>query len=62
MRLALLLAVAAMACGGCTSMSQTQPAARDDGIDRGKMAVVETVAERSGVRVYWVNPPRKSSP
>jgi len=61
MRLVLLLAVAAIAFGGCTSLPQTDPAARDEGIDRDKMAQVEQLAQRSGVRVHWVNPPFKPS-
>lgn len=60
MRLALLLTLAALALGGCKSMSQTDPVAvRDDGLDRDKMGQVEAAAARSGARVHWVNPPRK---
>jgi uncharacterized protein YceK len=61
MRLALLVAIATLGLGGCTSLSQTEPAARDDGIDREKMALVEQQAQRTGVRVHWVNPPLKPS-
>lgn len=61
MRLALLLAIATIGVGGCTSTAQQDPALRDDGIDRAKMTAVEQQAERSGVRVFWVNPPRKHS-
>lgn len=61
MRLALLLTVAVIGAGGCASKAQPGPAVRDDGIDREKMAVIETQAQRSGVQVHWVNPPRKPS-
>jgi hypothetical protein len=61
MRLALLLAVATIGLGGCTSLAQEELAVRDDGIDREKMGVVEQQAQRTGARVFWVNPPRKSS-
>jgi uncharacterized protein YceK len=59
MRVALLLAVASMGLGGCASLSQTEPVERDDGIDRAKVTAVETQAQRTGVRVHWVNLPRK---
>ena len=59
MRLALVLSVAAIGLGGCKSMSQSQTAVRDDGVDREKMAQVEQAAQRSGARVHWVNPPLK---
>jgi hypothetical protein len=29
------------------------------GVDEAKMQAVEQAAERNGVRVYWMNPPRK---
>ena len=62
MRLTVLLTLAALALGGCKSMSQTEPVAvRDDGVDRDKMAQVERAAERSGARVHWVNPPVKAT-
>jgi hypothetical protein len=60
MRLTLLLTLAALALGGCKSMSQAETvAARDDGVDRDQMARVEQAASRSGARVQWVNPPLK---
>jgi hypothetical protein len=61
MRLALLLAVATIGAGGCASTAQPGPAARDDGLDREKMSRVEQQAQRTGVRVHWVNPPLKPS-
>ena len=60
MRLALLLTLA-IGLGGCAAMRQTEPVARDDGIDREKMAQVEHQAQRTGVKVHWVNPPLKST-
>ena len=60
MRLTVLLTFAALALGGCKSMSQPEPVAvRDDGVDRDQMARVEQAASRSGARVQWVNPPLK---
>jgi len=61
MRLALVLAVATIGLGGCTSLAQTEPVVREDGIDREKMAVVEQQAQRTGAKVFWLNPPRKPS-
>jgi hypothetical protein len=46
---------------GCTSLPQTDPAARDDGIDRDKMSRVGQQAQQTGARVHWVNPPLKPS-
>ena len=60
MRLAVLLAFAMLAVGGCKSTGQTEEAAvRDHGVDRDRMSQVEQQAQRSGVRVHWVNPPQK---
>ena len=57
MRLALLLAIASLGFGGCTALQKTEVAA--NGLDHEKMTAVEQQAQRSGVRVFWVNPPRK---
>ena len=60
MRFALLLALTALALGGCKSMGQSeQTAVRDDGVDRDRMGQIEQAASRSGARVHWVNPPLK---
>jgi hypothetical protein len=61
MRLAFALAVIVFA-GGCASMDKsdkpsTIPGMRD--VDEAKMQQVEDVAARRGVRIQWVNPPRK---
>jgi len=61
MKLAFLLTVTLVA-GGCASAKQPQsaPAARD--VDEAWMQRVDDEAARRGVRVHWVNPPRKASP
>jgi uncharacterized protein YceK len=56
MRLVALLIV----LSGCASTTQ-EPAASENGVDRARMATVESQAARSGVRVFWVNPPLKAS-
>jgi hypothetical protein len=55
MRLALLLAIASLGFGGCSALQRTEAA---NGLDHEKMSAVEQQAQRSGVRVFWVNPPR----
>ena len=62
MRLALFIALT-IALGGCksTSQSQTDATVRDDGLDRDRMGQIEEHAQRSGIQVHWVNPPRKPS-
>ena len=55
MRLSLLLAIALLG-GGCT---KTPPGPNYSDVDEAKMSVIEESAARAGVRVYWVNPPRK---
>ena len=60
MRVALLLALTALALGGCKSTAQSDAATvRDDGVDRDRMGQIEQAASRSGARVHWVNPPLK---
>ena len=62
MRLLLLLAIAGFGLAGCASAPKPEGAtAGDDGVDHAKMGVIEEQALRSGVRVFWVNPPRKPS-
>jgi len=62
MRLPLLVAIAALGFAGCASAPKSELAATDDnGVDRARMAVIERQALRSGVRVFWVNPPSKSA-
>jgi uncharacterized protein YceK len=58
MKLTFLLTLAVV-LSGCGSIGQNGMPARDDGVDRDKMAQVERAAERSGARVHWVNPPLK---
>lgn len=53
MRRSLLLALLLLA-GGCAT-----PAATDQS-DAARMSLVERTAAERGVRVYWVNPPRKA--
>ena len=55
MRLSLLLAIALLA-GGCT---RTPPGPSYNDTDEAAMARVEEAAARNGVRIHWVNPPRK---
>jgi hypothetical protein len=60
MRLALVLAVTLVA-GACASADKqaTPVAAGMRDVDEAKMQQVEDEAARRGVRVYWINPPRK---
>jgi hypothetical protein len=57
MRLSLVLAIALLGCG-CT---RTPPGPNYSDVDEAKMSQVEDSAARNGVRVYWINPPRKST-
>ena len=43
-----------LAAAGCAS----ENGVNDD--DKGKMSLVERTAAERGVKVYWVNPPRKA--
>jgi hypothetical protein len=61
MRLTLLLAIAAFGFAGCASAPRSELGVSDDGVDRARMALIEENASRSGVRVFWMNPPRKPS-
>ena len=61
MKLLLLLAIAALGLCGCASAPKSELAVSDDGVDRASMAIIEEQAARSGVRVFWMNPPRKPS-
>ena len=57
------LVLAAMLCaGGCATTTDKEPttavgAARN--VDEARMQQVENVAAQRGVRIQWVNPPRK---
>lgn len=54
-----LLLCLGVGLGGCAAMQQgSEPEASSD-IDYGKVALVEKAAAQSGVRVYWMNYPRK---
>jgi hypothetical protein len=57
MRLILAVVIMLVACG-CT---RTPPGPSFSDIDEAKMSQIEERAARSGVRVYWLNPPRKAS-
>ena len=61
MRLPPLLAIAALGFAGCASAPKSELATTDDGVDHARMVVIEQQALRSGVRVFWMNPPRKPS-
>jgi hypothetical protein len=43
-------------CAGCAS---SPPVVGYRDVDEAKMSQVEENASRTGVRVFWVNPPRK---
>jgi len=55
MRLALAVAIALLDCG-CT---RTPPGPSYSDVNEAKMSAIEESAARNGVRVYWINPPRK---
>ncbi len=64
MRLALLLAIM-LTANGCASADKADkapvaPGMRD--VDQAKVQQVEDAAAQRGVRVQWVNPPRKQTP
>ena len=46
----------ALAAGGCSSTPQ---GSTYTDTDEGAMARVEEAASHNGIRVHWVNPPRK---
>jgi uncharacterized lipoprotein YmbA len=58
MRLAFVLTVTLLA-GACASADQPQTTVGLRDVDEAKMQAVEEAAEHRGVRVYWMNPPRK---
>jgi thiamine biosynthesis lipoprotein ApbE len=58
MRLAFLVAITLVA-SACASADQSATPVGVTGVDEAKMQAVEQAAERNGVRVYWMNPPRK---
>jgi ABC-type sugar transport system substrate-binding protein len=60
MRLALLVAITLLA-SACASADQPSAPVGVTGVDEAQMQAVEQAAERNGVRVYWMNPPRKPS-
>jgi hypothetical protein len=55
-RCAVWMAAAALTTG-CASIAA--PQASDDGIDHERMSKIETAAKATGVKVFWINPPRK---
>lgn len=60
MKLSILLPglwAASVVLAGCAGGPAVAPA--DDMLDRDRMAAVERAAAGAGVRVLWVNPPRK---
>ena len=52
-----LIALIAGAIAGCGSAPKNDSASLE--LDAAKMAQVEKQANRIGVQVFWVNPPRK---
>ena len=58
MRLALVLPMMLLV-GGCATGEKGQAPAGIRDVDEAKMQAVEEAAARNGIRVYWVNPPRK---
>ena len=62
MRLVFLLTVMVVA-SGCASAHKAAPTTAEmRDVDEAKMRQVEDAAARRGVRVQWVNPPRKQAP
>jgi len=55
MRRSLLLALSLLA-GGCATPSGPDPT----DVDKAQMSLVDRTASERGVKVYWVNPPRKT--
>ena len=55
MRLTVAVVIMLAACG----CSRTPPGPTYSDTDEAAMARVEDAAARNGVRVHWVNPPRK---
>ncbi len=47
-------------CSGAPVKSDVEIAA-DRGLDLQKIAAVNAAAKKTGVRVYWVNPPTKQN-
>lgn len=60
MRLAFVLTLT-LAAGACASSDEPQAPVGMRGADEAKMHAIEEAAERTGARVYWVNPPVKPS-
>ncbi len=60
MRLAFALMLPLVA-GACASADQPDSAVGMRGADETKMQAIEEAAERTGAKVYWVNPPVKPS-
>jgi hypothetical protein len=56
----ILAALALIALTGCASLPAPQASGYDD-TDHARMNAVEQAATLRGVKVYWVNAPRKSS-
>jgi hypothetical protein len=55
----LLAVVASFVASGCASLAPQ--ASVDDDIDHAKVAAIERIATDRGVKVYWLNYPRKRS-
>lgn len=60
MRLAFVLTLPLIA-GACASADQPDTVVGMRGVDESKMQAIEEAAERTGAKVYWVNPPVKPS-
>jgi len=60
MRLAFIL-VMTLVASACAAGNQPQTTVGLRDVDEAQMQAVEEAAEHRGVRVYWMNPPLKSS-
>lgn len=60
MRIAFALPLMLFLCA-CASGGKGQAPAGMRDVDEAKMQAVEEAAARNGIRVYWVNPPRKAA-
>lgn len=59
MRLAFVLTLTLVAAGCASADPQDTSPVGMRGADEAKMQAIEQAAERTGARVYWVNPPFK---
>ena len=57
MKLAFVLTLTLAATGCASADQQDTTPVEMRGADQAKMQAIEQAAERTGARVYWVNPP-----